>query len=76
MKRILSLLLGIILCFSFLLISCSSNEEIVSENKIFEGTHSVKYSETSEYLVKDGKSDYKIVVSSNPDDKKQILQFV
>lgn len=72
MKRILSLLLGIILCFSFMLISCSSNEESVSDNKIFEGTHSVKYSETSEYLVKDGKSDYKIVVSSNPDNKIQI----
>jgi len=69
MKRFLSLLLGIVLCLSFFLVACSSSGERVGEKKIFEGVHSVKLSETSKYLVKDGKSDYKIVISSNPDKK-------
>lgn len=65
-KRILSILIALVLCFSFM-VGCGEEEGDGNtiQKRTFQGTHIYTATETEEYLVKDGKSDYKILLPEN-----------
>jgi len=61
MKKIVSLLMAITLCFTLVLTSCSKkNDEINTD------IEPVSFEKTETMLVENGKSDYKIVIPENP----------
>lgn len=72
-KKIVCVLLACI--FSFSLIGCSSNDkdgdvpqiEIADFERFTEGRHQFTYTETSNKIVENGKSDYVVVISKNAD---------
>ena len=72
-KKIVCVLLACI--FSFSLIGCSSNDkdgdvpqiEIADFERFTEGRHQFTYTETSNKIVENGKSDYVVVISQNAD---------
>lgn len=70
MKRIIALLLVIFTCFSFVLTACSPDGSdtppTTQERKRYQGTHIFNVSESeSDYLVKNGSSDYRIVIPNS-----------
>ncbi len=69
MKRIISILLVIVACFSFLVSGCGDNNQgdnpVVEQvsRKRYQGTHIFNVSESnSEYLFKNGLTEYKVVI--------------
>ncbi len=68
MKKLVALFLAIATCFSFALSSCHKDDESATtqtERKRYAGTHIFNVEESAtEYLVKDGKTDYKILIPS------------
>ena len=64
-KRIFSLLIALVLCFSFL-VGCGEDDGQQAKRG-YDGTHDFTATETEEFMVQDGKTDYRILVSSNFD---------
>lgn len=63
-KRIISLICALILCCSFL-VGCGKEE--YTGIRTFEGTHVLTAPELEDYIVQDGKTDYRILVPANFD---------
>ena len=74
MKRIIALLLGAISICSFA-VGCTGTDkpndggivEATQKYRYTEGVHDFTAPETNEYMVQDGKSDYKILLHANVD---------
>ncbi len=64
-KRIFSLLIALVLCFSFL-VGCGE-DETESGKRHYDGTHIYTAPETETYLVQDGRTDYRILIPSDFD---------
>lgn len=64
-KRIFSLLIALVLCCSFF-VGCGE-EEATATKRSYNGTHILTATETEEYMVKDGKTDYRILIPSDFD---------
>ena len=63
-KRIFSLLIALVLCFSFL-VGCGDDEN--DGKRHYDGTHVFTAPELEEYMVQDGKTDYRILIPADFD---------
>ncbi len=77
-KNLIVFLLAVIVGSSFVLTACSNEQPEGGERKetvekvSYTGTHDYSYTETGDYLVKDGKTEYVLVYSTAKDPTKML----
>lgn len=67
--KILSIILCLILAFTTVMSGCDEEENVTETKKLFEGVHGGKAEVTSDWILKDGETDYFILVARDPDSR-------